>query len=184
MPNQPPHQVSSQEFQNPHPPRSIGTQLRKTNPIPPGQLPKANSRFYETNPIPAPPPSSRPWAPNYAKQTQSHKANSQKMRNEPNLPLGRAQMRKTNPISPPRASITRNEPNFDPQPPGPQPKYAKQTQFTHPRAYCLVPRLRETNPISATADLWRPKNTKRTQLPYRWRLAGIPIAHYAKQTQS
>ncbi len=29
----------------------------------------------------------------------------------------------------------------------------------------------------------KPKNAKRTQFPYRWRLAGFPILHYRKQTQ-
>ncbi len=118
--------------------------------------------------------------PHFAKRTQFHKANwqkptanSQNMRNEPNL----------------TPANLRNEPNSRIPSVPTHPKNTKRTQFTVPlksRRHS-DPTLRETNPIYRTAGVspafQSPIMRNEPNLPYRWRLAGIPIPHYAKRTQ-
>ncbi len=54
------------------------------------------------------------------------------------------------------------------------PHYAKQTQFPQANSQKMQ---NEPNPST-------PNMRNEPNLPYRWRLAGIPTLHYAKQTQS
>ncbi len=116
-------------------------QTNKTNPIPPGQLPKANAQ-----------------QPKNAKQTQSTPQPHPNTRNKPNLRTGIRhrrtvpQFRETNPISTYRWRLA----GFS------SPNYAKQTQFAPPPP---SPRTKkhETNPISTAADRWKTKNAKQTQ---------------------
>jgi len=100
MPTRPPHYVSSQEFRNPHFGFTRYAQMRKTNPIP-------AQAFHKTNPI--------------------YHPNSQKTRNEPNLPYRR----------PPKDRNAQNKPNPRPSqanPAGQRPVPARrETQFTPQR---------------------------------------------------
>ncbi len=92
MPTQPLDHVSSQEFRNPDPTRSVGAYYAKrTQFTPPKMRNEPNSRpatrrIYETNPI--------------------YHPNSQKMRNEPNFRVGFRISPRSNP------QFLRNEPNF------------------------------------------------------------------------
>ncbi len=139
--------------------------------------------------LPVPPaghPTPRPPdpRPKNAKRTQSR----------PTAPY----FHETNPISsapsPPHDEKIRNEPNLIPAPPPHNPNMQNEPNFR--RDHRPTTQKRETNPISATPDLWRTKKSKRTQshpplvphasclvpqktrnepnLSYRWRLAGFP----------
>ncbi len=148
---QPPHQVSSQPFQNPD--------SRPAN----SQSLTAKSYFYETNPhqIERPPqagllyltPVFQPGIPprhKNVKRTQFHPA---KIRNEPNfiplvpLALCANYAKRTQFASSPLSADPkiRNEPNLPLPQPGPRSKYAKRTQFATPTIKKC-----ETNPIPAS----------------------------------
>ena len=137
MPMQPPHHVSSQEFQNPHSAFMRYAQLRETNPIPARPTTKNAKRTQstptpacpaiqkcETNPISTTPTIRRP---KNAKRTQfapPPPSHDPKIRNEPNLPPSShhptTQKCETNPIYPtptiPRPKNTKRT-QFAPQPP-------------------------------------------------------------------
>jgi hypothetical protein len=119
------------------------------------------------------------------------------MRNEPNLTSPTTQKRKTNPIPAYQAShhptFLRNEPNLHtdghlwktrnakrtqlpPRRTCGNPKNAKRTQFH--QANSQSPKAKscfyETNPITATADLWKPK--KRETKPIYAQFEPTPLA--------
>ena len=160
MPSQHPHHVSSLEFRIsclfrisslgfrispdpsgcimrnepnllPRPPR-----LCETNPISSGQPPKANSYFYETNPI---------WVPTASRTTQIRETNPISATAD----LWKPKKCETNPIyaypSLAHDPNSRNEPNPSTPSTRPHTNYAKRTQF-QPRQTC-----------------GRPENVKRTQ---------------------
>ena len=102
MPTQPPHHVSSQEFQNPDSAFMRYVQICETNPIPQGQQPKNTKRTQ----FPPRPPTHHP---KNAKRTQSHKAHNPISQNEPNLLPGKYAKRTQFPPGP--RSKMRNEPN-------------------------------------------------------------------------
>ena len=106
--------------------------------------------------LPVPPaghPTPRPPdpRPKNAKRTQSR----------PTAPY----FHETNPISsapsPPHDEKIRNEPNLIPAPPPHNPNMQNEPNFR--RDHRPTTQKRETNPISATPDLWRTKKSKRTQ---------------------
>ncbi len=159
-------------------------------PRPPSADPKIRNKPNSRIPSVPPPPIS-------AKQTQSHKADSQNTRNEPNPstpgtlpPRPCPHLCETNPIYH-RFQIS--------------PHFTKQTQSSYPRQPPLRktnqishtpgvppafhPPLRETNPIYhrfQISDFPPFYETNPISVPpsYRWRLAGIPILNCAKRTQS
>jgi len=171
VPTQPPHHVSSQESQNPHPPSppihySPFTILTKRTQFPPGQQPIAKSYSHETNPIPIYQVSRHPAHtprlrktnpittaarllpprphPHFTKRTQS---GYQKMRNEPNF--------RRNPHSTfYNIQYTIPWPNFSIPSVPPPPIYAKQTQLpphdpTIHDSLLTIHSFTKTNPIPA-----------------------------------
>ena len=157
MPTQPPHHVSRQEFQNPHPPRSVEPYyakrtLNKTHAtgVPP---------LYLT-PVFQPGSSHTPKTQNEPNFSRAGRIEDQKCETNP---ISTTRFYKTNPISarptpkmrnepnlaPPASPIMRNEPNSSIPSVQPPDIYAKRTQF-QPRRTC-----------------GGPKNTKRTQFQPR-----------------
>ena len=175
MPAKPPHHVSSQEFQNPHPPRSVEAYstkrtLNKTHAtgVPPLYLTPVfqpgsshtpitqnepnlscwRAQLCETNPIcPYPSLAHDPNMRNEPNSSCGGPVADQKMRNEPNFHKFRITPR------PDYAKRTQSRQpenakrtQFSPQPPGPRPKCAKRTQFSHTK--CCAPHQKcKTNPI-------------------------------------
>ena len=90
----------------------------------------------------------------------NHKVSSIHAASNYQLPAANSKMQNEPNLSPAQDSNTPNEPNLRLLQLGPRSKYAKRTQFPYTRCPA-APHFSETNPIPATADLWRTKKSKR-----------------------
>ncbi len=197
MPTKPPHQVSSQESQNPDSPRSVGPHYAKQTQLPPRRhsadpaVPpimqnKPNYRaanMQNEADLPSRQPNDPPIMrnkPNYRPAARIHDPNT---RNEPNFIPTSPKKCETNPIYPPQDPNMRNEPNL--------PHHLQSTIYNIQSpgpisaGFGFFPDLGACKCAKQTQSGYHacPHCAKQTQFPYRPHLAGFPTPHCAKQTQ-